>query len=75
MYLTFLHFLTTLSVWSIFQVLSLQNALWKTGLGHRYSHFILSSLIVKGVELVEVCGVAKLWVLERSGIQLENLLE
>lgn len=70
MYLTFLKFLTTLSEWSIFQVLSLRNALWKTGLGHRYSHFILSCLIVKGVELVEVCGVAKLWVLERSGIQL-----
>jgi len=76
LYLTFLKFLTTLSEWSIFQVLSPQNELWKTSLGHRYSHFIVSSLIVKGVELVEVCGIAKLWVLERrAGIQPENLLE
>ena len=29
---------------------------------------------MKEVELVEVCGIAKLWVLERrAGIQLENL--
>lgn len=55
--------------------ISAKYTLEDASVGHRYIHFILFSLIAKGVELVEVHGVAKMWVSGSEGVQLQSLLE